>query len=454
VQSTGAGGWTIGKSEHYDRTRAIDLLQLTTFLDKVQQTEGETQTLDLRNDSEGLESFLTTLANEISERGVVNVLRRGVTTGQGRQVVFRGARSRRIAQNQFSVIPRLQYSQDESHPPVDLCLFLNGLPIATLELQNGQEKKSAEDAIERYKQHHQSHDRLFAPGRCLAHFAVDEKQVYVCSELRADGSQFMPFNQGSSEREGNPGSLFGIGTDYLWRNILTRPGIIDIVENYAQMMTGVDEQTGETRSVPVFPRYHQLDVVRRLLGDVESYNVGRRYLVLHAGGSGTSYSIAWLVRQLLTVEQDSIRIFDRIVVVTDRPSVDRRLGDTVPNFANVSSRVGTEDGATARIHECIENQVHVTLVNVEQFPLVLDEIESNRRGRRFAFVIDESLPSENPGPSAEVMINRAMFARVPLPNTSTFVFAPTASETTLENFGEAFNDRGVTRYRPFHVHTA
>jgi type I restriction enzyme, R subunit len=454
VKSTGAGGWIIGKSEHYDRARAMDLLQLTTFLEKAQRNmEAGSQTLDLQSDSPALLSFLNLLQEEISRRGVIDVLRRGIIYGQSKHALFYGHRSR-FTQNQFSVIPKLQYSQDDSHPAVDLCLFVNGLPIATLELKDGLAKQSADDAIKQYEHHRASRDQLFQPGRCMAHFAVDEQQAYVCSELHGPDSEFLPFNQGSSERSGNPTSLFGIATDYLWRHTLTRPGVIDIIENYAQMMTNVDERTGEKRSVPVFPRFHQLEVVRRLLGDVESHNVGSRYLVQHSQGSGTSYSIAWLVSQLLYVEQDSVRIFDSIFVVTDRPSVERRLNDTVRNFARVSGRVGPDSGAPARIHELIENQGRIILASVDQFPLILDEIEAHQRGRRFAFVLDEAPSTEGVNATtAEVRINRAMFARVPLPNTSSFVFAPTTSETTLELFGEPYNDRGVTRYRPFHLHT-
>jgi type I restriction enzyme R subunit len=455
VKATGAGGWIIGKPEHYDRSRALDLMQLTSFLDATQRSdEPQVQTPNLQTDSAGIESFLTLVDDEIARRGIIDVLRRGVTTSQGRQTLFHGKRSRRFTQNRFSVIPRLQYRQDDSRSTVDLCLFVNGLPIATLELQGNFGKQSASDAIEHYRHHQNSQDRLFQPGRCMAHFAVDEHQVYVCSDLRAEDSHFLPFNRSSSESIGNPDSLFGIGTDYLWRNILTRPGIIDIVENYAQMMTSVDGQTGELRSAPVFPRYHQLEAVRRLLGDVESHNVGHRYLIRHSDGSGTSYSIAWLVRQLMYVEQDSIRIFDSIFVVTDRPSVRRRLSDTVRDFSSTSTEVGSDPDASSRMRAAIENNVRIVLTTIDQFPLVLDEIEAHQRGRRFAFVIDEAPPADGPDTTAEVRINRAMFARVPLPNTSSFVFAPTTNETTLENFGEAFNDRGVTAYRPFHVHTA
>jgi type I restriction enzyme R subunit len=288
----------------------------------------------------------------------------------------------------------------------------------------------------------------------MAHFAVDERQEYVCAELEADMYQFLPFIQSSSEAAGNQPSLFGIATDYLWRQTLTRPGLIDIIEHYAQMMTRDDGHDGEARRASVFPRYHQLEVVRRLLGDVESHNSGRRYLVEHSPGSGASYSMAWLVSQILYVAQDSIRVFDTIFVVSDRLSLAQRLADTVRRFSERSVSIGPEDGAAARIHDCIESRVQIILVDVEHLAIVLNEIEEKQRGRRFALVIDETPESDDAAPTPEVVVNRAMFARVRLQNISAFVFSPGANETTLEHFGEPFNDRGVTRYRPFHVHSS
>jgi type I restriction enzyme, R subunit len=455
VKSSGAGGWAIGKPEHYDRARGMDLLQLTTFLDKTRRNaESDGSLPSLETSGPALQVFLTQLQDELASRGVIDVLRHGVALKDGRQVLFYGGRSRRFTHNVFSVIPRLRYSQDDMQPPLDLCLFVNGLPIVTLELKDGTAKQTADDAIRQYARHQQSQDQLFQPGRCMAHFAVDERQAYVCAELRAEKSQFLPFNQGSSEAAGNQPSLFGIATDYLWRQTLTRPGLIDIIEHYAQMMTREDDPSGQASKAPVFPRYHQLEVVRRLLGDVESHNSGRRYLVQHAPGSGASYSMAWLVSQLLYVEQDSIRVFDTIFMVTDRSSMDQPLEDTVRRFSERSARVGLDDGAAARIHECIENRVQIILVNVEQLALVLDEIQERQRGRRFAIVIDERSSADGAALTPEVVVNRAMFARARLQNTSAFVFSPEANETTLEHFGEPFNDRGEIKYRPFHVHAS
>jgi len=421
----------------------MDPVQLTAFLEK---TQPDIPDLEIGNSS--LQSFLTLLQDEITRRGVVDVLRRGVKDGAHHRDLFFGVRTsadppspRRFTQNRFSVIPGLRYSEDESRPTVDVCLFVNGLPIATIELS----ERSVDDAIERYKNIPAAQEPLFQPGRCMAHFAVDEKQVYVCSELRGDDSSFQTFNQGSSEGAGNPPNLFGIATEYLWRDILTRPGVVDMIENYAQMFERADERTGDLRATPIFPRYHQLDVLRQLLADVDNRNVGHRYLLEHSDANGTSHSIAWLAGQLIDAQQDSVRIFDTVFVLTDRPDLVRQVGESVRGFSRISARVKPDSNAPTQLHEAVENGTRIIIANVEQLPGILDEIEAHQRGRRFAFVFDEA--SSN---GTEEQINGALSGRTPLPNTSTFVFAPTANATTLELFGRPFNDRGTTRYSPFH----
>ncbi len=383
-----AGGWIWGEPEHYDRALAMDPMQLTAFLQKTQP-----EIPDLEIGSPSLQSFLTLLQDEIIRRGVVDVLRRGVKDGAHHRDLFFGVRTsadppspRRFTQNRFSVIPGLRYSEDESRPTVDVCLFVNGLPIATIELS----ERSADDAIERYKNIPAAQEPLFQPGRCMAHFAVDEKQAYVCSELRGADSRFQTFNQGSSEGAGNSPNLFGIATEYLWRDILTRPSMVDMIENYAQMFEPDDGLTVDSRAAPIFPRYHQLDVLRRLLADVENRNVGQRYLLEHSDTNGTSHSIAWLTGQLIDAQQDSVRIFDTVFVLTDRPSLVRHVGESVRGFSRVGAQVRPEIDASTQIQAAIESGARIIIANVDQLPAILDEIEAHQRGRRFAFVFDEA----------------------------------------------------------------
>jgi type I restriction enzyme R subunit len=326
---------------------------------------------------------------------------------------------------------------------VDLGLFVNGLPVATISLADDPDQ-TAMDLIERYKRARDPRNLLYAPGRCMAHFAVDQRQVFVCSELRGDASVFWAFHPGTSDALSASPRLFGIATDFLWREILTRPGVIDIVVNYAQNFITEDDIPA-----PVFPRYHQLEAVRLARRDAEQHGAGRRLLLLHGPGSGTSFSIAWLVRQLMRVEQDGIRIFDAVIVVSNRAAVERLLHDVIARFSEVTARISPVADGPDSVQSALEGNASLVLARIEGFPAILDGIEAHQRGRRFAILVDEAAEGSS-SQSLEGQVNAAVQGRANLPNTSMFVFAPTAGEATLELFGEAFSDRGITRYRPFH----
>src|SRR5208337_2733235 len=204
-----------------------------------------------------------------------------------------------FAANIFSVTRQLRYSQDEGQLALDLCLFINGLPIATFELKNSLTKQTVADAVEQYMCDRDPREKLFEMGRCAAYFAVDDHEVRFCTHLRGKASWFLPFNQGYNDGAGNPPNPDGLKTDYLWKRILTPQGLTDIIENYAQVVEEKNEKTGKKKSVQIFPRYHQIDVVRKLLNDAQTHGSGKRYLIQHSAGSGKSNSIAWLAHQLI-----------------------------------------------------------------------------------------------------------------------------------------------------------
>ena len=221
--------------------------------------------------------------------------------------------------NRFSVTRQLRYSQDRTALSLDLCLFINGLPIATFELKNSLTKQTVDDAVEQYKRDRNPRERLFELGRCLAHFAVDEHEVKFCTQLRGKASWFLPFNQGWNDGAGNPPNPNGLKTDYLWRQVLTRDSLTNIIENYAQIVESKDQKTGSKKRTQIWPRYHQLEVVRRLLADASANGAGKTYLIQHSAGSGKSNSIAWLAHQLIGLEREgetSLRFGDR----GDRPT--------------------------------------------------------------------------------------------------------------------------------------
>jgi type I restriction enzyme, R subunit len=303
------------------------------------------------------------------------------------------------------------------------------------------------------------------------HFAVDDHEVRMCTALAGKDSWFLPFNRGWNDGAGNPPNPEGLKTDYLWKQILTPVSLTDIIENYAQVIAPKDEKTGRKKPVQIFPRYHQLDVVRKLLADVRATPVGRRYLIQHSAGSGKSNSIAWLAHQLIGLEREGRPIFDSIIVVTDRRLLDKQIRDTIKQFAQVSATLGAVTEGSAQLRQYIEEGKKIIISTVQKFPYILDEIGSEQRERRFAILIDEAHSSqggknaaamamalsaagvEEDDETAEDTINRIMESRKLLPNASYFAFTATPKNKTLEIFGEAVPDGEHVKHRPFHSYT-
>ena len=218
------------------------------------------------------------LQGEISKRGIIDVLRNGVKHGAHSLELFYGTPSAEnekarelFEQNRFSVTRQLRYSRDETQLALDIVLFINGLPVFTFELKNQLTKQTVGDAVKQYQRDRSPREKLFALGRCIAHFALDDSEAHFCTHLQGEDSLFLPFNKGYNDGAGNPPNPDGLKTDYLWNEILTRESLTDIIENYAQMIELKDEKGGGKSSKKkrqVFPRYHQLDVVRKLLNTV------------------------------------------------------------------------------------------------------------------------------------------------------------------------------------------
>ena len=472
----GGSGWICGKPNNYNREYTVDLAQLLAFLIETQQDAFEG--LRLEDDGPARRKFLARLQGEVSKRGIIDVLRKGIKDGPHHVELFYStpspgnpAAAERYAQNRFSVTRQLRYSRDETQRALDLGLFINGLPVATFELKNSLTKQTVEDATDQYKRDRDPREKLFEFGRCVAHFAVDDHEVRFCTHLMGKGSWFLPFNQGWNDGAGNPPNSNSLKTDYLWKQILTRDGLTNILENYTQVVETKDEKTGKKRRrKQIWPRYHQLDVVRRLLADTRRHGAGKRYLIQHSAGSGKSNSIAWLAHQLIGLRKDAAGVFDSIIVVTDRRILDRQICDTIKQFAQVGATVGHAE-RSANLRTFIESGKKIIISTVQKFPFILDEIGNEQRGRRFAIIIDEAHSSQTGRTSAAVSmalseagaaeddettedaVNRIMAARKLLPNASYFAFTATPMNKTLEVFGEAYDAGGQTRHRPFHSYT-
>ena len=266
-------GWSPGSYHDYDREYCVDLAQLAAFL-RATQPGGRRGALALDEDGPTRRKFLARLQGEVSKRGTIEVLRHGIKHGALDLDLFYGTPSpgneqarERFAQNRFTVTRQLRYSRDESQRALDIGLFINGLPVFTFELKNTLTKQTVEDAVWQYKKDRNPREKLFELGRCVAHFAVDENEVRFCTHLKGKASWFLPFNRGWNDGAGNPPNPSGIKTDYLWREVLARESLTKILENYAQLVEARDEKTGRKKRTQIWPRYHQLEVVRRLLVD-------------------------------------------------------------------------------------------------------------------------------------------------------------------------------------------
>ncbi len=469
-----AGDYVEGDPNDYDRAHAVDTAQLLAFL-RATQPQVVAQ-LNLDEVGPSRLRFLDRLQGQITRRGIVDVLRKGINHGPAAVSLYyqtptpgNPLAAERFAANILSVTRQLRYSADETCLALDLVLFVNGLPVATFELKNSLTKQTVDDAVRQYQRDRDPRELLFQHKRCAVHFAVDDQEVRFCTRLEGDKSWFLPFNKGWNDGAGNPPNPNGLKTDYLWTEILTRRGLADILENYAQVVVETDDK-GRKKELLVFPRYHQLDVVRKLLADADAHDVGRRYLIQHSAGSGKSKSIAWLAHQLIELSSDGRSLFDSVVVVTDRRILDKQIRDTIKQFAQVGAVVGHAENA-GDLRRFLESGKRIVITTVQKFPFILDEIGDEHRGHRFAIVIDEAHSSQGGRTAAQMnaalaaqsdtddedtiedRINRLIEGRRMLPNASYFAFTATPKNKTLEIFGERHAADGRVTHRAFHSYT-
>ncbi|MCP5443682.1 MAG: type I restriction endonuclease subunit R [Chromatiaceae bacterium] len=479
-------GYVQGDPQDYDREHAVDLAKLLQFLAITQPETYETLGIDEDGGSSNPRrtQFLHRLQGEIAKRGVVDVLRGGIKHGPVHVDLFFGTptpgnvkAAERFAANVFSVTRQLRYSRVETGLSLDMAVFINGLPIATFELKNKLTKQTVLNAVQQYQRDRDPKELLFQFGRCAVHFAVDDHEVRFCTHLKGKGSWFLPFNQGYSDGAGNPPNPYGLATDYLWRETLSKEGLTDILENYAQIVEEKDEKSGKKKYKQIFPRYHQLKVVRMLLASAAESGVGRRYLIQHSAGSGKSNSIAWLAHQLIGLETpvgaglQPAPTFDSTIVVTDRRVLDKQIRDTIRQFAQVSATVGHAEHS-GDLRKFLYAGKKIIISTVQKFPFILNEI-GDLRGNRFAIIIDEAHSSQGGKSSAamnrvleggtlsseeeesvEDKINQIMEDRKMVTNASYFAFTATPKNKTLEIFGEPNpQPDGAVKHHPFHSYT-
>ncbi|MDH5377453.1 MAG: DEAD/DEAH box helicase family protein, partial [Gammaproteobacteria bacterium] len=511
IQQMLANGWMLGKPENYNRELALYTGDLLGFVQDTQETQWQQYCKIYPNNPE--QKFLERVASQLSKAdpnaantelrtfGTLGVLRHELRDRGTRFSLcqFRPEHElnpdtlSRYAKNRLRVVPELVYSPwaTEEHLAetgtkakawrIDLVLFVNGLPIATLELKS-EFKQACENAIKQYKKTRPPVDPetkkpepllTFKRG-ALVHFAVSQYEVYMTTRLEGDDTFFLPFNKGTKEGgAGNevPENINQYATDYLWNEVLLPDNLLNILARYVHLQIE-EKETWEGRKFKketmIFPRYHQWDVVNKLLSAARVEGAGQKYLIQHSAGSGKSNSIAWLAHQLSSLYiNGGSKLFDSVIVITDRTVLDDQLQDTIYQFEHVDGVVGRinrkeGDGSKSeKLASALEGSQPIIIVTIQTFPFVLKAIENSTslKERRYAIIADEAhssqtgstarqlkevlmkdtKESEEEELSAEDILDAAVASRRASPNLSYFAFTATPKTKTLELFGRLPN---------------
>ena len=375
-----------GASEDYSKDYALDTARVKRFLMATQRKKVDNTACFASEVSE--RRFFTELSKQLANRGVTDVLRKGFRyiselfdmyyplpselnpTAQGL-----------YKKNIFCVTRQLFYSK-ENQNSIDVMISLNGLPLMTIELKNHYTGQTIENAVRQYQTDRDPKDPLLAPKRCAVHMAVDDDDIKMCTWLCGKNSWFLPFNKGLNGGAGNPINPNGMKTSYLWEEILEKRSLSDIIENYAQVVKKKDEKTGQEKQSVVWPRYHQLDCVRKLLAETKVKGVGQRFLIQHSAGSGKSNSITWLAYQLVGLLDGTQALLDSVIVVTDRVNLDTQIKNNIVAFKRLQNLVAWADSAEAlRNHLSSGKKIIITIVH--KFPYILEAIGGELKHKRF-----------------------------------------------------------------------
>ncbi len=488
-----AGGYEKRTMDTYEKVYAVDGSMLLDFLKETQLPVYNKLKL---YEASAWKRFLERLSSELKRRGVIDVLRSGISHEQCSGIKLYhslpdddNATAKALhAKNTFGFIRQLAYSQPYVQDPgiLDMGLYINGIPVMTMELKNEYSGQNVKHAIDQYKDDRDPKEPLLVPGRCAVHFAVDTHEVYMCTMLSGKRSRFLPFNRGKEDGSaGNPANPHGFATAYLWEEILQPASLCDIIEHYACKVEEKDKKNKDKkRKVDIFPRYHQLDATRKLLADVQQHGVGQQYLIQHSAGSGKSNTITWLVLQLTNTRgADGQHAFDAVVVVTDRRNLDKQINGNIRKFSRMDNILHAKKGRELWEALAPDSSTRIVVSTIQKFPVVLKQMQEEQN-KRFAIVIDEAHSSQGGDHTAalnkvlglagiddvevedddELMDVLAMCAtkeekelekltyrraklRKLVQNASYFAFTATPKVKTLRMFGQLAPDGS---YRPFH----
>ncbi|MDO8549464.1 MAG: type I restriction endonuclease [Ignavibacteria bacterium] len=490
---TTEGGYVWGNANSFDKQLALNTNTLFAFIKTTQAKEWTRYQAIYGSASE--KAFIDRFCKEVRQVGIIHVLRQGITD---RAIKFRLAyfkpetelneqTLKLYDQNILSCTRQLYYSSRNNNS-LDMVLFLNGIPIVTMELKDQFSGQDVSDAINQYKYDRSPTEAIFDfPNRTLVHFAVDLKEIYMTTRLESGNTNFLPFNQGLGGAgnvggAGNPVKDDNFAVSYLWENVLYKDSLMEILQKFVHLEKKTKkDKTGkktETKSI-IFPRYHQLDVVRKLLNDVKRTGSGKNYLIQHSAGSGKSNSIAWLAHRLSGLHNESNdKIFKSVIVVTDRKVLDNQLQDTIFQFDHKLGVVEKIDKNSAQLKDAINSGKAIIITTLQKFPVIYKEIIGGNNN--FAIIVDEAHSSQT-GEAAK-KLKKALadtesileeYARMENmeeaerkddedkmldelaaqgqhKNLSFFAFTATPKDKTLQMFGEKQQDG---KFKAYHIYS-
>lgn len=471
-------GFEIGTPDDFNATYAIDEKKFWSFLEASQPEELE----KLQKASPDWKiKILQRLDRTIKKYGVLKVLKKGLEVDDAHftflYLLPLASSSQKVKENftknQFSVTRQVRYNLEKPGEEIDMVIFLNGIAIITLELKNHWTGQCARvHGIKQYKSDRNPKQPLLQFGRCIVHFAVDTDEAYMTTKLAGQKTFFLPFNKGHRHGKGNPPNPEGHKTAYLWKEVLTRESLANIIQHFVRF-DGKPNDALSTRTL-FFPRYHQMDVVRKILDDASHKGVGQTYLIQHSAGSGKSNSITWAAFQLIETypakantpgarNMDS-PLFDSVIVVTDRRLLDKQLRDNISDFSEVKNIVAPAH-TSKELKDHLESGKKIIITTIQKFPVIVDGI-ADLSDHRFAVLIDEAHSSQ--GGTAAGTLNTAIGAtdvdendaqdqvlnamrdRKMKGNASYLAFTATPKNATLERFGQKQEDGS---FRPFHLYS-
>ena len=484
---------------NYDNVNCIDSAMLFQFLEATQA-----KALDkLKRYHQDLykQKIVKRLNDQIKQKGVIEVLRKGIVDGftdtklrlfYDKPVSAYNQKTNDLYQANIFSVMRQVYFSPQNKKSLDIVTFINGLPIISFELKNELTNQTVKDAIHQYKTDRDPNEEIFRFGRLVVNFAVDTEEVWMCTELKGQSSFFLPFNKGYKNGAGNPPKE-GIRTDYLWKEVLTKDSLTNIIQNYSQIITEEKEYVdskGKKRIKKVkkliFPRFHQLAAVRNILADAQENGAGQKYLIQHSAGSGKSNSISWLAHQLVGLHNKAgdNTIFDTVIVVTDRRVLDAQIRNNIKQYQQVKGVVEAITEGSKQLKTALEEGKKIIITTIQKFPHIVEDI-AELPGNNFGIIIDEAHSSlsgqmarklnetlakvsdeeelqadlenydenENDEVTGEDLIRAMVKARKLLPNASYFAFTATPKNKTLELFGVPYQENGKTKFRAFHLYS-